>query len=152
MKTLRAKTICLVLAALSLALATPAAAWEFTPGQPCLLTHQSGDVAVTLTYDPAAPLYTISLMQSEGFPVAPTFGLRFDGDLPLAIGTDRHQFTENRRRLTVEDSGFGNVLNGLQFNRLMTAFIGAQVISIPLNGAAEPVAAFRACEGPLATS
>ncbi|WP_299872937.1 hypothetical protein [uncultured Sulfitobacter sp.] len=152
MMMLRLKSSLSAAAILSCALATQATAWEFTPGMPCVLTHQSGDVAVTLTYDPVTPLYSISLKQTEGFPAAPTFGLRFDGDLPIAIGTDRHQFTDDRRRVTVEDSGFGNVLNGLQFNKLMTAFVGAQVISVPLNGAAEPVAAFRACEAPLPTS
>lgn len=152
MRKLNLKTVLRTITAIQFVLATQATAWEFTPGMPCVLTHQSGDVAVTLTYDPVTPLYSISLRQTEGFPVAPTFGLRFDGDLPLAIGTDRHQFTDNRRRVTVQDSGFGNVLNGLQFNKLMTAFVGAQIISVPLNGAAEPVAAFRACQAPLPTS
>lgn len=152
MRKLHLKTVLRTITAIPFVLATQATAWEFTPGMPCVLTHQSGDVAVTLTYDPVTPLYSISLRQTEGFPVAPTFGLRFDGDLPLAIGTDRHQFTDNRRRVTVQDSGFGNVLNGLQFNQLMTAFVGAQIISVPLNGAAEPVAAFRACKAPLPTS
>ena len=121
-------------------------AWEFTPGLPCILSHQSGATEVTLTYDPTQPLYSFSLKQPDPFVPAPVFGLRFTGDLALAIGTDRHQFTEGGTRLTVTDTGFGNVLNGLQFNDVMIAAIGPDLISVPLVGASDAVAAFRACE------
>lgn len=132
--------------------ATQATAWEFTPGAPCLLTHATPAVEVTLTYDPTTPLYSISFKQAHSFPTGAVFGLRFNGALPLAIGTDRQRLSEDNTRLTVEDSGFGNVLNGLQFNDMMVATIGAQLIAVPLAGATDPVAAFRACESPLPLS
>lgn len=124
------------------------AAWEFTPGDPCVLTHTTDDVEVTLTYDPVTPLYSFSLKQAQPFPAASVFGLQFSGPLSLAIGTDRHQISDAGRRVTVEDNGFGNVLNGMQYNDAMIATIGNQLIAVSLEGAADPVAAFRACEGP----
>lgn len=132
----------------ALALILPAQvsqAWEFTPGLPCLLTHEFGSVSVELTYDPTAPLYTISVTQAAPFTPAPIFSIRFVGKAPLTISTDRHRFSNDGRTLTVQDRGFGNVLNGLQFNEVAAAMLGAQVIPIPLDGAAGPVAAFRDC-------
>ena len=131
---------------LSLWIGGAVSAWEFTPGAPCVLTNSTPDVDITLTYDPTKPLYSISLKKTQPFPQAPVFGLQFSGALPLAIGTDRHIFSEGRTRVTVEDSGFGNVLNGLQFNDAMTALVGAELIAVSLAGAAGPTEAFRACE------
>lgn len=133
-------------------IATQATAWEFTAGAPCLLTHATPAVEVTLTYDPSTPLYSISLKQAHPFPAGAVFGLRFNGPLPLAIGTDRQRLSDGDTRLTVEDSGFGNVLNGLQFNDMMVATIGAQLVAVPLKGAEDAVAAFRACQSPLPVS
>ena len=48
-------------------------------------------------------------------------------------------------RLTVTDRGFGNVLDGLQFNEAATAFSGDTAVTVPLAGASEPVQAFRDC-------
>jgi hypothetical protein len=45
----------------------------------------------------------------------------------------------------VTDSGFGNVLDGLQFNDTATAVTGAAELRIPLEGAAPAVEDFRAC-------
>ena len=55
--------------------------------------------------------------------------------------------SEDGRALTVVDTGFGNVLDGLQYNHTAYAIAGDLEIPFPLEGAAEPVAAFRACDG-----
>ena len=148
-------------AILSLTLAQPVAAWEFTPGQPCLLTHSfhsdavKEDIEVKLTYDPTAPLYTISIRRSGGFSAGSVFAMTFMGPNPIRIQTDRQELSADRKTLTVMDTGFGNVLNGLQFNLIALAEFGEpplgaidQLLEIPLTGAAEPVAAFRACDAP----
>lgn len=126
--------------------ATAAQAWDFTPGLPCLLTHETPDVQVTLTHDPTLPLYTLTLTQTAPWPRAAVFSMSFSGAAALSIATDRHQLSPDGTALTVTDRGFGNVLNGLQFNDLATAQLGARRIGIPLAGAAEPVAQFRRCE------
>jgi len=123
----------------------PAAAWDFTPGLPCRLIHDAAAAQVELTYDPTQPLYTITLRRPAPWPDAPVFSLRFDGPAPLTISTNRHVLSDGGRALTVTDTGFGNVLDGLQFNRTATALIGGEEITVSLDGAAEPVAAFRLC-------
>ena len=125
--------------------ALPAQAWEFTPGIPCLLTHETADVSVELTYDPGVPRYTISLSRPQGFAPAAVFSITFIGPFPLGISTDRHQLSADGSTLTVEDRGFGNVLNGLQFNHTAVATLGTTRIEISLQDAAGPVAAFRDC-------
>lgn len=131
--------------ALVLVLATPAHAWDFTPGTPCLLTHESAQAQIMLTHDPAQPLYTIAITRPEPWGDVPVFQMRFDGRQGRMIGTDRHRLSADGLTLTVTDSGFGNVLDGLQFNETAHAIAGDDIISVPLDGAAEPVAAFRAC-------
>lgn len=126
-------------------MATPAFAWEFTPGLPCVLTHETDTVMVKLTYDPTQPLYTLALTQKTPFTPAATFAMQFDGPVPIRIATDRHQLSADGLTVSVADSGFGNVLNGLQFNQTAVALLGEQRIDIPLAGAAAPTAAFRAC-------
>ena len=125
---------------------TAAQAWEFTPGTPCVLTHETPDIAIKLTFDPTQPLYSIALTQTTPFTPAPVFAMRFDGPMPIRIATDRHQMSADNQTVSASDSGFGNVLNGLQFNLTATATLGDQTITIPLEGAADPVAAFRACD------
>lgn len=125
--------------------ATASPAWEFTPGQPCLLTHKAVNAAVELTYDPAVPLYTISIRTDALWPDDPIFALRFDGSMGLVISTDRQTLSADRRTLTVTDRGFGNVLDGLQFNDSATASLGDATVSFSLNGASQPVAYFRQC-------
>ena len=123
-------------------------AWEFTPGPPCLLTHQQPGAAMALTYDPTRPVYTITVTQDAPWPAADLFTMRFDGPQGRQIGTDRHQFGADGRSLTVADVGFGNVLDGLQFNFRTTAKAGSSEVTFSLDGAAEPVAEFRACAVP----
>ncbi|AEI95472.1 MULTISPECIES: hypothetical protein [Roseobacter] len=126
-------------------LATTCPAWEFTPGQPCLLNHEARGTEVALTYDPTAPLYTISITTDAPWPQAPVFSMRFDGPSGLMISTDRQTLSADRRTLTVTDRGFANVLDGLQFNDTATATSGTVAVRFSLSGAAQPVADFRLC-------
>jgi hypothetical protein len=127
-------------------LATPLHAWEFRATPVCTLSHATPDASVTVSYDPRLPEpYAIAITRALPWPDSPTFGMRFDGARPLAIGTDRHRLSEGGRTLTVTDTGFGNVLDGLEFNASATASAGADSVVVDLAGAAEPVRAFRAC-------
>ena len=65
------------------------------------------------------------------------------------ISTTRHVLDEGGRRLTVTDRGFGNVLDGLQFNGRAIAIAGDTVVALDLAGAAPEVEVFRACRGGL---
>lgn len=47
--------------------------------------------------------------------------------------------------LKVEDTGFGNVLKGLEFNINAMAKVGAEVEVFPLDGIGPAIEAFRAC-------
>lgn len=126
--------------------AAPAAAWEFTPTPVCTLSHETAEASLSVTYDPRlATPYAISISQLKTWPGDPVFSIRFDGPLGLTISTDRQSLSESGRTLTVTDSGFGNVLNGLEFNITATALLGETAISFPLHGAAPVVQAFRAC-------
>jgi hypothetical protein len=138
-----------VLLPLALALAAaPAAAWEAgRDGVLCTLTHNDASGSeVRLTYDPAIPLYTITVTRAEPWPEAPVFGMAFSGGSELTITTDRHVLSEDRRALTVTDRGFGNVLRGLAQNVDATVFSGPVTVMVSLEGAAPEVAEFAACE------
>ncbi len=111
----------------------------------CTLTHVEANVAVRLTYDPSVPLYTITLTMAEPWNVAPEFGIRFDGARPNTIRTDRHVLSPDRQSLSVSDRGFGNVLDGLQFNEVAEGFSGEDAVAVSLDGAAPEVEAFRTC-------
>ena len=126
-------------------LPTSLSAWEFTPGLPCRLTHQSAEAAIELTYDPTQPLYTLTIIRAGPWPRAPQFEMQFDGPRAVRIGTDRHQLSQDMHALRVADAGFGNVLDGLQFNVTATALTGGVRVAFPLDGIASPLAAFRAC-------
>lgn len=126
--------------------ATAAPAWEFTPGLPCRLTHETSEVAVELTHDPTQPLYSIRLTRRVPWTPGPVFSMDFSGDAPLSIATDRHRLSADGSGLTVTDRGFGNVLRGLALNETAVAILSDQRVEIPLNGAAEPVEKFRRCE------
>lgn len=131
---------------LSLFLTAPAQAWEFSPQPICTLTHDSAHAAVRLTYDPAGPLYAITLTRRTGpWPEAPAFSIRFDGPRGMTISTNRHVLGDSGAALTVTDSGFDNVLDGLEFNTTATATAGDQSVALPLKDAAPAVRAFRAC-------
>jgi hypothetical protein len=133
-------------------LASPAAAWEFTPVPVCTLTHEMADASVTVTYDPRQPeAYAIRIDRAAPWPVAPVFSIDFAGPRALAISTTRHRLSDDGTALTARDEGFGNVLDGLEFNTTATAILGEARVPFPLDGAARPVQDFRACtEAPLA--
>jgi hypothetical protein len=130
-----------------LLLTSPAQAWDFTPTPVCTIAEDTADLSIRVTYDPSLPeAYAISLTRpNDPWPVADSFGLRFDGPAALSIGTGRHQLSAEGRTLTVSDTGFGNVLDGLAFNRTATALAGATQIPFDLTGARPAVEAFRAC-------
>ncbi|MEL7258794.1 MAG: hypothetical protein AAFN80_13260 [Pseudomonadota bacterium] len=121
-------------------------AWEFTPGLPCRLGHATADAAIELTYDPTQPFYTVTVTRTAPWPQTEGFQMQFTGPQARRIGTNRHQLSEDRRSLMVADTGFGNLLDGLQFNDTTTAIAGDITVTFPLDGIAEPLAAFRACD------
>ncbi len=142
MRSYRLSTIAAALVAI------PSMAWAWdvqVDGPLCILTHSEGDVAVRLTFDPAVPLYTITLTGPDPWPVAGSFGILFSGEAPNTITTDRHVLSPDRQSLSVSDRGFGNVLNGLARNETATGFSGEAALSVSLDGAAPAVEAFRNC-------
>jgi hypothetical protein len=129
-------------------LASPVAAWDFTPVPICTLFHQGAEMAVMVTHDPAIGEYTIQLSRDAGWPEGDVFSMRFEGPRGLIISTDRHQIeAEDPRTLTVRDRAFGNVLNGLHFNTRAVAVLGDLEVPVSLDGAAAAVEVFRACPG-----
>ncbi len=126
--------------------ASPTLAWEAgVDGNLCTLTHAEEGANVRLTYNPSVPLYTITVTAPEPWPVETRFGMAFYGAQPNTILTDRHVLSPDRLSLSVSDRGFGNVLDGLQFNEAATGFTGVAVVAMSLEGAAPEVEAFRAC-------
>lgn len=127
-------------------LASPAGAWEFTPVPVCTLRHAGNGHSLTVTWDPRqAEPYAIAIGTTAPWPEAPVFAIDFAGPRPLSIATARHRLSEGGRTVTVTDTGFGNVLDGLEFNVTATAVMGAARVPFPLAGAAEKVREFRAC-------
>jgi hypothetical protein len=140
---------------MSLLAAAPAPAWEARVGTICELVHAEEDGDVRVTYDPRGPEYAITIRRSTGaWPTGPVFVIRFDGGRPITIQTDRHALSEGGAALTVTDRGFGNVLDGLQYNETATAYLGDVALPFALTGpepAAPAVEEFRRCtEGGLA--
>ena len=123
----------------------PALAWEARLGEICELIHDGETASVRVTFDPAIPEYAIAITPARPWSPGPVFSMRFDGPLGNTISTDRHVILGGGTTLTVTDSGFGNVLNGLEFNHTATALLGDRAVSVPLDGAAPAVREFRAC-------
>lgn len=127
--------------------ALPANAWVAGISEGiCTLEHAGPDGEVRLTYDPSIPLYTIAITRAEPWPETPVFAMRFEGPAANMITTTRHVLSEDGLTLSVSDRGFGNVLNGLEFNVATLAIAGQTATVFDLAGAAPEVAAFRACE------
>jgi hypothetical protein len=63
----------------------------------------------------------------------------------LTISTQRQVISGDRASVTVKDSGFGNVLDGLEFNNTATAILGNEAVTFGLENAGPAVRAFRAC-------
>ncbi|MEL6920961.1 MAG: hypothetical protein AAFO77_08025 [Pseudomonadota bacterium] len=123
----------------------PALAWEARFGAVCELIYEGEPATVRVIYDPAVPEYSISVTTSDPWGDSPIFGMRFDGPRQSLITTDRHVRSDGGATVTVTDRGFGNVLDGLEFNAVATALLGNQAVSVPLEGAAPAVREFRAC-------
>lgn len=125
--------------------AFPASAWEFTASPICTVSHVTPEAVITVTYDPReAEPYALSVTQIVPWPDLPIFGMQFEGPRPLTITTDRHMI--DGPTLTVRDRGFGNVLNGLEFNQTAVALLGDLALPFPLDDAAPAISAFRTCE------
>ena len=132
------------LAILAILLPTWAAAWEFSPVPLCTLAHGNTEGEVVITHDPGIGEYRMRLDRNDGEWVrSQSFGIAFRGGRELTIGTDRHQIQGSA--LSVADSGFDNVLYGLEFNRVAIAFTSEQSVRLLLNGAAPEVQKFRDC-------
>lgn len=128
-------------------LVTPASAWEFTAAPVCTITHETPDLALRITFDPAqSQPYSIALTRPAAWEQTESFGLRFDGPAAMTIGTGRHQLSADGQTLTVTDTGFDNVLDGLAYNAFATALAGATEVRLDLTGARPAVEAFRACD------
>ena len=114
----------------------------------CTLFHQGEEMAVMVTYDPGIREYAIQLSREGGWPSGAIFSMRFEGPRGLTISTTRHVIeAEDTRTLTVRDRGFGNVLNGLNFNTRAFAVLGDLEVPLSLDGAAPAVEEFRNCPG-----
>ncbi|MDJ0993111.1 MAG: hypothetical protein QNI90_06025 [Dinoroseobacter sp.] len=125
---------------------SPAHAWESDyEGRLCVLSHVEESAEVRLTYDPSGPLYSISLTTPTPWPMDEVFGITFNGPAALTISTNRQTLSNGDRTLTVTDTGFGNVLSGLEQNATAVAFTGDVALPFSLDGAAPEVAEFRAC-------
>ena len=123
----------------------PAHAWEIGPGPLCEILHEGKEASVRLTYDPAIVEYSIAITLEERWTSGLTFSIRFDGPRGLTIATDRQVISPDGTTLAVADSGFSNVLDGLEFNEIAIATLGDQAVRLNLAGAAPAVRAFRAC-------
>ncbi|OJJ12194.1 hypothetical protein BKI51_11190 [Alphaproteobacteria bacterium AO1-B] len=122
-----------------------ALAWEFRASRVCELLHKDETASVRVVFDSAVPEYFIAITPNRPWTPGPVFFMRFDGPFSNIIATDRHIITPGGGTLTVTDRGFGNVLDGLEFNVTATALLGDQAVQIPLDGAAPEVREFRAC-------
>ncbi len=131
--------------AILLLITTPAVAWDAKSDDICTLIHNDADAAVRVTYDISTQSYSISITPKLPWRNRPVFAMRFDGPRSNTISTDRHVFSDDGSTLTVTDSGFGNVLDGLEFNQTATAVLGEQAVTVDLDGAGPAVREFRSC-------
>lgn len=98
-----------------------------------------------ITYDSGLGEYQLLLRDTaRPMPVSDIFSITFDGPLGLSISTDRHTLEDGS--LSVRDTGFGNVLNGLEFNSRAVAQVGTRRYVFDLSDAAPEVQKFRNCE------
>lgn len=123
----------------------PAAAWEFSATPICTLTHRDAGADVTVTYDASLPEYTLTVTHADTWPNDTIFVLGFEGNRPSRLTTDRHTLSDDGRSLTVKDRGFGNVLDGIEFNATGIAIVGETSVQFDLNDAAPAVQSFRNC-------
>ncbi|MEL7115222.1 MAG: excinuclease ABC subunit B [Pseudomonadota bacterium] len=138
------------LALLLSVLATPAFAWDFTPRPVCTIWHEARAGEMKVTYDPSADQpYAIAVTLADGaWPATTPYTITFQGMRSFTIATDRHQVIEGGATVLAEDTGFDNVLNGLEFGLFARPALGRTALEFPLAGAAEAVAKFRDCTQP----
>ena len=105
-------------------IATPIWAWEFTDIPVCTVSHETGEISLKMTFDHGSGVYALALARPVPWPAGQVFSIRFDGPRGLTISTDRQVISDNGRKLTASDQGFGNVLNGLEFNQTATPALG----------------------------
>ena len=137
---------CLAAFLTALTAAFPAFAWDFSPVPVCTISQTADGMEVRVTHDPRQEQpYTIALT-GVPWPSGPVFAIQFGPPGGgLLITTDRHRQSADGTSLSVSDRGFGNVLDGLALNDTAYMAVGEVVRSVPLDGAASAVAAFRAC-------
>jgi len=127
-------------------LISPAAAWEFSASPICTLSDSSAAGEIIVTYDPAITEYTITIALPDGiWPDGRIFRMAFVNDRPINIQTDRFTLSPDRRSLSVTDRGFGNVLDGLEFNTRAYANLDDTTVGINLTGIGSAITAFRDC-------
>lgn len=131
-------------------LASPVSAWEFRAEPICVLEHSEPSSEIAVTFDLDQRLYSIDLTLTEGtWPDAELFGMLFAGPQQIQIATERHMILNGGKTLRVTDTGFGNVLDGLEFNERAFAKAGEQTLVFSLLDAGPAVAAFRSCTAAL---
>lgn len=128
-----------------LLLASPAAAWEFSASPVCTLTDTTAAGTITVTYDASLAEYAVTVTLPDAWPEGAVFGMAFAGERPISIQTDRQHISDDGRTLTVKDRGFGNVLNGLEFNSRAYAILGDTTVGFSLAGIGDAITAFRDC-------
>ena len=128
-------------------LVTPAFGWEYSASPVCTLTHTTEKATLTLTYDRLSDgPYAIEITRNDRtWPISPVFMMGFDGPQRALITTDRHVLGAEGKSLTVRDQGFGNVLDGLEYNFIATAKSGETMLIFSLTDAAPAVRRFRVC-------
>lgn len=128
--------------------ASPAMAWDaFLQGPICVLYHEFDTARIEVTHDPReTQSYSIEITRTDtAWEPASVFSIRFEGPSTLTISTDWHQLTPDNSTVSVSDSGFGNLLDGLELSHFAIAILGDQTLAMPLIGAASEVAKFRNC-------
>ena len=130
--------------------AVPAHAWEFTADPICTISHQTETAHVSVTYDPSQALpYSIAVRLIDGtWPQLSPYAIRFDGPNGFMITTDRHQLSDDKSTVIASDTGFGNVLDGLEKNMIAAPQLGNTAVAIPLGDAPVAVRKFRDCTVP----
>ncbi|MEM1237098.1 MAG: hypothetical protein AAGI10_09020 [Pseudomonadota bacterium] len=123
----------------------PALAWEAKSGRVCELVYDGENASVRVTYDPEILEYSIAITPDRPWSQGSVFAIRFDGPYGNTITTNRHVMSSDGSTVTVTDSGFGNVLNGLEFNHTATALLNDRAVAVRLDGAGPAVRDFRAC-------
>jgi hypothetical protein len=126
--------------------ASQASAWQFTPIPVCTLSHETAEASLAITFDPGqTEPYAMTITVARAWHDTDVFSLRFDGARGMTISTDRHRISPDARTLSVTDRGFGNVLNGLEYNTRATALSGDTALAFSLADAAPEVRKFRDC-------